>query len=167
MLPTLPFGHTPWLLRPLYPHDPSGSVSTALTSELSSVQPLSLAASRVGARRGHSQLRPNRSSPHLPSGVVQPDSTISSVSPFNPSEQTDQDGFICIQKRSLNLLPTSNSHSGDPPGGPVAKVLNVGGPGSIPGQGTRFHTPQLRVCMPLQRWKTPSAATKTRHSQSN
>ena len=36
----------------------------------------------------------------------------------------------------------------DIPGGPVAKALhspNAGGPDSIPGQGTRFHTPQLRL----------------------
>ncbi|TEA33728.1 hypothetical protein DBR06_SOUSAS12810084, partial [Sousa chinensis] len=28
---------------------------------------------------------------------------------------------------------------------------NAGGPGSIPGQGTRSHMPQLRVCMPRQK----------------
>ena len=40
-------------------------------------------------------------------------------------------------------------HSGDFPGGPVAKpqAPNAGGLGSIPGQGTRFHIPQLRVLM--------------------
>ncbi|TEA37484.1 hypothetical protein DBR06_SOUSAS8810006, partial [Sousa chinensis] len=35
---------------------------------------------------------------------------------------------------------------------------NAGGPGSIPGQGTRSHMPQLRVLM-LQ-LKIPHAATK-------
>ena len=39
----------------------------------------------------------------------------------------------------------------DFPGGPVAKTLcsqyRVSDPGSIPGQGTRFHMPQLRVHM--------------------
>ena len=42
---------------------------------------------------------------------------------------------------------------------------NVGGPGSIPGQGTRPHMPQLRVCMP--QLKIPSVTTKTQHSQIN
>ena len=38
----------------------------------------------------------------------------------------------------------------DLPGGPVAKTPspNAGALSLIPGQGTRFHTPQLRVCMP-------------------
>ena len=37
----------------------------------------------------------------------------------------------------------------DFPGGPVAKTLcsQLGDPGSIPGQGTRSHMPQLRVCL--------------------
>ena len=42
---------------------------------------------------------------------------------------------------------------------------NVGGPGSIPGQGTRPHMPQLRVCMP--QLKIPSATTKIWFSQIN
>ena len=42
---------------------------------------------------------------------------------------------------------------------------NAGGPGSIPGQGTRSHRLQLRVCM-LQ-LKITHAATKTWHSQIN
>ncbi|TEA40711.1 hypothetical protein DBR06_SOUSAS1310003, partial [Sousa chinensis] len=36
---------------------------------------------------------------------------------------------------------------------------NAGGLGSIPGQGTRSHMPQLRVCM--SQLKIPNAATKT------
>ena len=48
------------------------------------------------------------------------------------------------------------------------RAPNAGDPGSIPGQGTRFHMPQLRVCM-LQlkitqattKTKTPHAAPKT------
>ncbi|TEA39747.1 hypothetical protein DBR06_SOUSAS31510017, partial [Sousa chinensis] len=35
---------------------------------------------------------------------------------------------------------------------------NAGGPGSIPGQGTRSHMPQLRVRIPQQR--SPHASTK-------
>ena len=35
---------------------------------------------------------------------------------------------------------------------------NAGGRGSIPGQGTRSHIPQLRVCMP--QLEIPHAATK-------
>ena len=42
---------------------------------------------------------------------------------------------------------------------------NSGGLGSIPGQGTRSHMPQLRVRMP--QLKIPHAATKTRCSQIN
>ena len=42
---------------------------------------------------------------------------------------------------------------------------NAGGLGSIPGQGTRSHMPQLRARMP--QLKTPHAATKTRRSQIN
>ena len=36
---------------------------------------------------------------------------------------------------------------GDFPGGPVAKTppSNAGGPGLIPGQGTRSHVPQLKI----------------------
>ena len=40
-----------------------------------------------------------------------------------------------------------------------------GGPGSIPGQGTRSHAPQLRILMP--QLKVPQATTKTWHSQIN
>ena len=48
----------------------------------------------------------------------------------------------------------------DFPDGPVAKTpcSQCRGPGSIPGQGTRSHMPQLRVCMP--QLKSPHAATK-------
>ena len=38
------------------------------------------------------------------------------------------------------------------------RAPNTGGPGSIPGQGTRSHMPQLRVFMP--QLKTLHAATK-------
>ena len=37
---------------------------------------------------------------------------------------------------------------GDFPGGPRAKTPNAGNPGSTPGQETRYHMLQLRVCMP-------------------
>ena len=51
-------------------------------------------------------------------------------------------------------------------------ALSAEGPGLIPGQETRAHILQLRVCMPqLKTWhattKIPCAATKTRHSQIN
>ena len=56
----------------------------------------------------------------------------------------------------------------DFPGGLVAKTpcSQQGGLGSIPGQGTRPHMLQLRVCMPQQRSKIPRAA-KTWHNQIN
>ena len=63
---------------------------------------------------------------------------------------------------------------GDFPGGPVAKTYapNTGGPGSIPGQGTRFHMAQLRVHMLHLKIlhaaiKILHAATKTRGRQIN
>ena len=59
----------------------------------------------------------------------------------------------------------------DFPGGLVAKTIvcsqyRVSDPGSIPGQGTRFHLPQLRVHtmqlrVSLQQLQIPYAATKT------
>ena len=54
---------------------------------------------------------------------------------------------------------------GDLPGSPVVKTLpsNAVGPGSIPGQGTRSHMPQLRVHMPQLR--SPRAANQTRCNQ--
>ena len=39
----------------------------------------------------------------------------------------------------------------DFPAGPVAKTLNAGGLGLIPGQGTRSHTLPLRIHMPQLR----------------
>ena len=55
----------------------------------------------------------------------------------------------------------------DFPGGPMVKTHapNEGGPGSIPGQGTRSHVLQPRVHM-LPR-KIPRAATNTQKSQIN
>ena len=41
---------------------------------------------------------------------------------------------------------------------PRLHASNAGGPGSIPGQGTRSHMPQLRV--PMLQLKIPHAATK-------
>ena len=41
----------------------------------------------------------------------------------------------------------------------------AGGPGSIPGQGTRSHMPQLKILQVSM--KIPHATTKTRHSQIN
>ena len=37
------------------------------------------------------------------------------------------------------------------PDGSVAKTPNAGGPGSIPGWGTRYHMLQVRVSMPRQK----------------
>ena len=45
------------------------------------------------------------------------------------------------------------------------RAPNAGGLGSIPGQGTRSHVPQLTVCMPQLRSRP--ATTKTWHSQIN
>ena len=42
---------------------------------------------------------------------------------------------------------------------------NAGGPGSIPGQGTRSHMLQLKT--PHTAAKIPCATTKTQHSQIN
>ena len=44
-------------------------------------------------------------------------------------------------------------------------VSNTGEPGSIPGQGTRSHRLQLRLCRP--QLKILQATTKTQHSQIN
>ena len=44
---------------------------------------------------------------------------------------------------------------------------NERGLGSIPGQGTIFHMPQLRVCIPQKRSKILRATTNTWHSQIN
>ena len=44
-------------------------------------------------------------------------------------------------------------------------ALNAGALGLIPGQGTRSHRPQLRVCILKRRLKISGAATKTAHSQ--
>ena len=59
------------------------------------------------------------------------------------------------------------SQQEDFPDGPGAKtpVPNSGGPGWIPGQGTRPHTLQLRVCMPQLRILCD--ANKAWHSQTN
>ena len=42
---------------------------------------------------------------------------------------------------------------------------NAGDLGSIPGQGTRSHMPQLKILRPVT--KIPCAAAKTQHSQRN
>ena len=47
----------------------------------------------------------------------------------------------------------------------MVKAPTAGGPGSIPGQGTRSHLPQLRVHM--LKLRLPHTATKTRGSQIN
>ena len=55
-------------------------------------------------------------------------------------------------------------------GGPVAEIpcSQCRGPGfNLSGQGTRSHTPLLRVHLPRQRSKIPGAAIKTWHSQTN
>ena len=58
-------------------------------------------------------------------------------------------------------------HCWDFPGGPVAKSpcshRGARGPSLIPGQGTRSHLLQLRVCMP--QLKILYAAPKTGHRQ--
>ena len=66
------------------------------------------------------------------------------------------------------------SVSGDFPGGPVAKTprSHAGGPGSIPGQGTRSLMPQLKSSHATTKiqhaaMKIPCATTKTPHSQIN
>ena len=82
------------------------------------------------------------------------------------------------QSHSIKTPTTTYSRIGkniqwrDFPAGPVAKTPPRLGsqcedPGSVPGQGTRFHTLQLRVRMVQWRSKIPSAATKAQHSQIN
>ena len=44
-------------------------------------------------------------------------------------------------------------------------IPNAAGPGSIPGQGTRSHMPQLNTCTP--QLKISYATTKTLYSQIN
>ena len=46
-------------------------------------------------------------------------------------------------------------------------TTNSGGPGLIPGRGTRSQMPQLKTCMLRQRSTISRAANKTRHSQLN
>ena len=50
---------------------------------------------------------------------------------------------VCVCERDRGL--TLRNHGRDFPGGPVAKILhpNAWGLGSIPGQGTKSHMPQL------------------------
>ena len=47
----------------------------------------------------------------------------------------------------------------------MVQWTNAGVPGSIPGQGTRSHVPQVRVCM--QQLKIPHATSKTQLCQNN
>ncbi|TEA33049.1 hypothetical protein DBR06_SOUSAS46710003, partial [Sousa chinensis] len=48
------------------------------------------------------------------------------------------------------------------------RAPDAGGPGSTPGQGTRSHMPQLRVCMPqLKQLKRPSHAATEDPARSN
>ena len=67
---------------------------------------------------------------------------------------------------SENKLVRKDKHQ-DFPGGPVTKTpcSQHRGLGVIPRQGTRFHMPQPRVCMP--QLKIPHAATKPWCSQIN
>ena len=72
---------------------------------------------------------------------------------------------LIIWKQKHRKEQIQEGHSWDFPGGPVAKTPRSQCPGSIPGQGTRFHMMQLGVRM-LQ-VKIPHAATKTRRGQIN
>ena len=67
----------------------------------------------------------------------------------------------CRSKGSV--FSYEKNHSGDFPGGqwPRLSSSNTQDPGSICGQGTRSHMPQLRVPTWRQRSKTPHAVTKT------
>ena len=89
--------------------------------------------------------------------------------------------YLASYKVSLNRLPACKNlkitkslsisyqvkmqATRDFPRGAVAKAVcsQRTGPGSIPGQGTRSHMLQLRVCMP--QLKIPHAATKDPHTQ--
>ena len=104
----------------------------------------------------------------------------------------EQRGLIYINEPNPPPLNTTSiaDKSRDFPGGPVAKTshsqckgecwwLGGGGGGqwlgSISGQGTRSHMPQLKIlhvvtkksCIPQWRSKISHATTKTRHSQRN
>ena len=70
----------------------------------------------------------------------------------------------------IMLLTNTNVADRDFPGCPVANTPNAGGPGLIPGQGTRFHMLQLSlhaVTKKKQKQKNPYDVTKTQHSQIN
>ena len=70
----------------------------------------------------------------------------------------------------IMLLTNTNVADRDFPGCPVDNTPNAGGPGLIPGQGTRFHMLQLSlhaVTKKKQKQKNPYDATKTQHSQIN
>ena len=77
--------------------------------------------------------------------------------PGKPTEYVRYAKYIFKQKQ----------HGGDFPGAPVVRLCapSAGGLGSLPGQGTRSHLRQLRVCRP--QLKIPRATTKTQHSQIN
>ena len=66
---------------------------------------------------------------------------------------------VIIYKWKLKTKQMTIMKRGNFPGGPVAKTLHSqkGDPGLTPGQGTRSHMPQLRVCMPQLR---PGAARR-------
>ena len=55
----------------------------------------------------------------------------------------------------------------DFPGGPIAKTPNsqCRGSGSIPGQATRLHMPQLKILNAAMKMEDFSATTKAWHSQ--
>ena len=63
----------------------------------------------------------------------------------------------------MSICPLKKKHvTRGFPGGPVAKILHSqgsGGPGTIPGQGTRFLGPQLKILHAAKkRSKGPRAA---------
>ena len=64
-------------------------------------------------------------------------------------------------KLSWLIIDSSKASYGDFPGGPTVKTHgpNAGGPGSIPGQGTRSRMMQLKI--PYTATKIPHAASKT------
>ena len=79
---------------------------------------------------------------------------------INTSEaQSSDSNFLQLQSiragkiYTYHLLPKKKKKKNckDFPGGPVVEICapNAGAPGSMPGQGTRSHVPQLRPSNPV------------------
>ena len=82
--------------------------------------------------------------------------------------------ILLLMTEIIIQLKKKKNHHEDFPGGPLTKnpSFKSGGLGLIPGQGTRFHIPQLKAhmlklksCLSQLRLKIPYVPTKTQWSQ--